>query len=671
MFAICLGLAIPAMALLTVKALELDLAQVKAQRQAELDEAISNALWTMDTRLTPILAQEAARPEFEYSSFLPTTALLASDRQPRSVRRGAADDARPDGARPDGATTVEGGPADSPATSTRSALSESETVTPSRLLVQPSPYVQLSFQCSANGCVTSPQCPDEPELPWAIRSGADPEQIDDCRRRLADFIRWVDYDQLLEMLPEQSLPQWQDFVPESNVANTPWQANHGQVVSQNVDLSRVSSPNQHESTDPAVPLPPAVENIIQLRESRSQSPARQSSDFNNRNSALQAFAQREIAGQRNANPAASYAATVRAATVREGVSRPLWIGSQLLLARRVTVGEQTVIQGCWLNWQEIEALLRREVRDILPEFTFEPVRSEKEVKIGRLLATLPVQIHVPPVTAEPLTLSPMRIALLIAWLCLALVTLTGGMLLAGVITLSERRAAFVSAVTHELRTPLTTFRMYAEMLAENMVPEASRVGYLRTLQSESDRLSHLVENVLQYARLERNAGEHKQELITLATLAGRIAECSRSRLDQTGMQLVIELRDQDRDIALRTDPRAIEQIAFNLIDNACKYAGAADDRRIHLVLAVLPREVTLTIRDHGPGIPTTARRRLFQPFSKSAHEAARSAPGVGLGLALSRRLSTSLGGRLELVAADTDGACFKIRLPRPSERDLA
>ena len=81
------------------------------------------------------------------------------------------------------------------------------------------------------------------------------------------------------------------------------------------------------------------------------------------------------------------------------------------------------------------------------------------------------------------------------------------MLLAGVVALSERRAAFVSSVTHELRTPLTTFRMYADMLARGMVPDAERrQQYLETLRTEAERLTHLVENVLSYARLERGRG---------------------------------------------------------------------------------------------------------------------------------------------------------------------
>ena len=89
------------------------------------------------------------------------------------------------------------------------------------------------------------------------------------------------------------------------------------------------------------------------------------------------------------------------------------------------------------------------------------------------------------------------------------------------VALSERRGAFVSAVTHELRTPLTTFRMYAEMLAEGMVPSPeARQKYLETLRREADRLAHLVENVLQYARLERGRPGGRRENVTAGVAAG-------------------------------------------------------------------------------------------------------------------------------------------------------
>jgi C4-dicarboxylate-specific signal transduction histidine kinase len=130
------------------------------------------------------------------------------------------------------------------------------------------------------------------------------------------------------------------------------------------------------------------------------------------------------------------------------------------------------------------------------------------------------------------------------------------------------------------------------------------------------------------------------------------------------MKLLVE-RDELADATtIDTDLAAVEQILFNLVDNACKYAAGMPDKRLHLQIAVKRRAVTITVRDHGPGIAAAGRKRLFQPFSKSVHEAANSAPGVGLGLALSRRLAIDLGGKLELQSPADGGAAFVLTLPR-------
>src|SRR5262249_3060517 len=99
------------------------------------------------------------------------------------------------------------------------------------------------------------------------------------------------------------------------------------------------------------------------------------------------------------------------------------------------------------------------------------------------------------------------------------------------------------------------------------------------------------------------------------------------------------------------DPMALEQILFNLVDNACKYAASAENRRIELSLAECPgrrKRIALYVRDHGPGVSSPGLRRMFRLFRKSAYDAAVSAPGVGIGLALSRRLARKMGGELRL-----------------------
>ena len=139
------------------------------------------------------------------------------------------------------------------------------------------------------------------------------------------------------------------------------------------------------------------------------------------------------------------------------------------------------------------------------------------------------------------------------------------------------------------------------------------------------------------------------------------------------MRLVIEADEQVLPATVRADASAVEQVLFNLVDNACKYAVTAADKRIHLEVRAsgtlkngsLTRSggILISVRDHGPGIASADARRLFRPFSKSAHEAARSAPGVGLGLALSRRIARDLGGNLRIDRSVRDGACFVLSLP--------
>jgi K+-sensing histidine kinase KdpD len=118
------------------------------------------------------------------------------------------------------------------------------------------------------------------------------------------------------------------------------------------------------------------------------------------------------------------------------------------------------------------------------------------------------------------------------------------------------------------------------------------------------------------------------------------------------------------DVALLTDVGVVEQILFNLVDNAAKYAGRAEDRRIHLEVGRDGRFAMLSVRDHGPGFASLRAAEHSAPFSKSAEEAAQSAPGVGLGLALCRRLARELGGQLALATGNGErGATVTLRLP--------
>jgi signal transduction histidine kinase len=313
------------------------------------------------------------------------------------------------------------------------------------------------------------------------------------------------------------------------------------------------------------------------------------------------------------------------------------------------------------------------VADLFPDIELLPVVEDQNVPAGHLLATLPVQLVVPeaPVPGADVAGdssswhgSAMRFSLVIAWCCLLLGSLAVAIMLRGVLLLSERRASFVSAVTHELRSPLTTFRMYAEMLAEGMVrDDAQRVRYLATLRAEAERLTHLVDNVLQYARLERSRKSRPRIALDFQTLVRQTTERLPQRALQSGMEWDERMDPQAASVVVLTDPAAVEQILFNLVDNACKYAAHATDRRIHLQCSVTDCVARLRVSDHGPGIEPTRVRKLFRAFGKSDQEAAQSAPGIGLGLALCRRLARDIGGRLSLDPASPQGAAFLLELP--------
>ena len=354
-----------------------------------------------------------------------------------------------------------------------------------------------------------------------------------------------------------------------------------------------------------------------------------------------------------------------AATVDQGMMHAAWTGDLLVLVRRVTVNGDEYLQGCRLDWNAIRSWLLDEVRDLLPDAKLEPVPDAASAISSRMLVSLPVRLIPGTVDVQPVVgMSPLRLSLIIVWVCGLGAAAAVAALLRSAMALSERRGAFVSAVTHELRTPLTTFRMYTDMLSRGMVKdESQRRSYLDTLRREADRLTHLVGNVLSYARLEKVRKGADVEAIALGPLLDRVNDRLADRARDAGMTLDRKVDDEAWSAMVVVNAGGIEQILFNLVDNACKYAADADDETIHLDARLDTAAVVVRVCDHGPGVSPAVKARLFQPFSKSSQAAANSAPGVGLGLALAKRYANDMGARLKLAADADRGACFELALP--------
>lgn len=337
-----------------------------------------------------------------------------------------------------------------------------------------------------------------------------------------------------------------------------------------------------------------------------------------------------------------------------------WIDGELLLSRAVLVDGRSLRLVVWMKWESLANALLGEAAELLPS-----ARLERVIGIPprptRTLASLPVELVPGPLPARDEPPTPVVWPLLsLAWMAALVISGALLVLVIGIARLSERRAAFVSAVTHELRTPLTTFRMYTEMLAAGMVPdEARRKTYLDTLQREASRLSHLVENVLSFSRVEQGRRPPKPEPTELGPFLERLLPRLEERASQATMHVVAP---EHVEATVLADAGGLEQILFNLVDNASKYAASATDRNIELTVENSGHAVRIGVRDHGPGIDAEARRELFTPFSKSAHRAANTAPGVGLGLALCRRLARSMGGDLRYEPHRDGGARFVVVL---------
>jgi signal transduction histidine kinase len=293
-----------------------------------------------------------------------------------------------------------------------------------------------------------------------------------------------------------------------------------------------------------------------------------------------------------------------------------WIADHLYLARNLGGGKNPQAEGCLLDWNQLKPTLIESVRDLLPEADLVPLAPD-EPGDHQTLANLPIRL-VPgePVLGNLPVSSALKPTLIVAWSCFLLGSVALGILLFGVVRLSERRAAFVSAVTHELRTPLTTFRLYSDLLANrDSITREKYDRYIETLKNEAERLEYLIENVLSWSRLERSAETQLIEEIDWTEFFERIESPLRDRAAQAGMSLEVAEAEQESPLRFRGNRTAVERILFNLIDNACKYAKHADDKRIHLELSREERNVKISIRDHGPGIAAEVRPRLFSSRS--------------------------------------------------------
>jgi signal transduction histidine kinase len=265
-------------------------------------------------------------------------------------------------------------------------------------------------------------------------------------------------------------------------------------------------------------------------------------------------------------------------------------------------------------------------------------------------------------------------ARVLGWVTVVLVlVLCGGFYLmyrlgAGQIALARQQQDFVSAVSHELKTPLTSIRMYGEMLREGWAPEDKKQGYYAFIHDESERLSRLIGNVLQLARMNRNEVKVDVKAVSVSALIDGVRSPVSSQIERAGFALRVNCDAAAGQAVIEVDADAFTQILINLVDNAVKFAAGADSRIIDIgCRQQRDGSVVFSVRDYGPGVPRDQMKKIFRLFYRSENELTRETVGTGIGLALVRQLTEAMGGQVDVVNR-APGAEFRVVFPAAGPR---
>jgi signal transduction histidine kinase len=228
------------------------------------------------------------------------------------------------------------------------------------------------------------------------------------------------------------------------------------------------------------------------------------------------------------------------------------------------------------------------------------------------------------------------------------------------ISLAAKKTTFVANVSHELKTPLTSIRMFAEMLRDGRQADAAkRQSYLDIMVSESERLSRLIDNVLDFSRPEK-ARKYAAVEMDLNDLVDQTLESIRPALRPDGL-VPSRAAAGSGPLPVSVDPEAMKQVLLNLISNAVKYCG--ERREIRIETAGEGDRAVVRVMDRGIGISARNARRIFREFYRVDDSLASGRQGAGLGLTIASRIARDHGGAVAYHPREGGGSCFEVRLP--------
>ena len=226
--------------------------------------------------------------------------------------------------------------------------------------------------------------------------------------------------------------------------------------------------------------------------------------------------------------------------------------------------------------------------------------------------------------------------------------------------MARLKADFVANVSHDLKTPLSVIRMFAETLELGRVrDDASRQEYYRVMTQESERLSRLIDNVLDFSRIEGGRRVYARHPTAIEPLLRETLEAFSYPLAQQGFKVEVDIAPDLPALAIDAD--AIGQAIANLIDNAIKYSG--ERKTLRLAARVEDEHVAVSVADEGVGVPREEQERIFEKFYRAGPSETQSRRGSGVGLALVRHIVDAHGGSVCVESRLGEGSRFVIRLP--------
>jgi signal transduction histidine kinase len=229
--------------------------------------------------------------------------------------------------------------------------------------------------------------------------------------------------------------------------------------------------------------------------------------------------------------------------------------------------------------------------------------------------------------------------------------------------LSEMKNDFVSNVSHELRTPLASIRVFGELLRLGRVDNQDKVReYGEYIETESRRLTQLINNLLDFASIESGRKSYKFERVDVSELVSETLKTFGVRLRQNGFRVVFEGPSSSLP-PVRVDPGAIAQSLSNLLDNAVKYSYQTENKEIRVALRREGDSVAISVQDHGIGIPRAEQKKIFERFHRVGTGLVHDVKGSGLGLSIVQHIVQAHGGQVTVESRSGEGSTFSILLP--------